>query len=145
MTQETRTITRQGETPQPTEAQIQGALVKTSLIKALEEAFPATLPGFLETGSYVHEVGHSSPQRREGIVIARDDIDDAPYMSSAYDLVVLDHGGIFKVRYVQRATFDPITITGTKEISLEEYPAYKERALAAIWEAPHFPQPPLNP
>lgn len=145
MTQETQTVPGQIEPPEPTEAQLAGAAAKSFLLETLGEAF-STLPEILEDGTYVYNVGHSGPYNiTRGIFIAKDDIDDAPYMSNVYDLVVLDRGGIFKIRYVQKAVFDPFTITGTKEVSLEEYPSYKERALAAIWEAPHFPQPPLNP
>ncbi len=146
MTQETQTVPGQQDPTEPTEAQIEGAAVKSFLLETLQDAFSA-LPEYLEDGTYVYNVGHSSPHKREGIVVAKEDIDNenTPYSSKTYQLTVLTREGIFKIRYFQETAYHPIVILGTREIPLEEYPNYKQTALDAIWSAPLTPKPPLNP
>ncbi|GEM_PF-4016790 len=146
MTQESVKTMPRGEPPQPTEAQVKGAAIKSFLIEILREAF-SVLPGYLEDGAYVDEVGHSSPQRRAGIVIAKEEVEGSStgYFSRIHELVVLNHEGIFRIRYVQKNASQPIVPSGMKDIPLEEYPNYKQRALEAIWSTPHFPKPQVNP
>ncbi len=144
MTQETRTIPQQKDPPPPTEAQIKGAATKSSLIEALGEAF-SNLPGILEDGSYVENVGHSSPLKKDGVLIAKEEIDNSEYFLGIHELVILNREGIFRIRYVQKNASQPVVPTSMKEIDMEEYTKYRDRALEAIWHAPHGPQPQLNP